>query len=62
MPGCRAVVSAPGISDLATSVRQSDEWGRVTTRIRMGWQHIGFRLYRGNVLLLSPTSLDLEEQ
>ncbi|MER5561179.1 hypothetical protein ABT071_21500 [Streptomyces sp. NPDC002506] len=62
MPGCRAVVCTPGISDLGTDIRRSDEWDRVTAKISMGWQHIGFRPYRDNVLLLSPTSLDLEEQ
>ncbi|MFE4861523.1 hypothetical protein [Streptomyces sp. NPDC056670] len=55
-------MSAPGISDLVTGIRRSDEWDRVTAKISMGWQHIGFRLYRDNVVFLSPTSLDLEEQ
>ncbi|MFF3981077.1 hypothetical protein ACWGNF_09740 [Streptomyces sp. NPDC055808] len=55
-------MSAPGISDLVTGIRRSDEWDRVTAKISMGWQHIGFRPYRDNVVLLSPTSLDLEEQ
>ncbi|MFE0680580.1 hypothetical protein ACFW17_07220 [Streptomyces sp. NPDC058961] len=62
MLGCRAVACAPGISDLGTDIRSSDEWDRVTTKISKGWQHIGFRPYRDNVYLLSPASEDFEER
>ncbi|MFJ4703710.1 hypothetical protein ACIP6I_02450 [Streptomyces anulatus] len=63
MPGCRAVVCSPGISDVSDMrLREPAEWERVTTKIRREWESIGFRRYRGNVLVLSPTSLDLEEQ
>ncbi|MFJ8248471.1 hypothetical protein [Streptomyces sp. NPDC094466] len=63
MPGCRAVVCSPGISDVSDMrLRDRAEWERVTTKIGRGWESIGFRPYRGTVFVLSPTSLDLEEQ
>ncbi|MER5813846.1 hypothetical protein [Streptomyces californicus] len=63
MPGCRAVVCSPGISDLrAQRLRERAEWDRVTGKITRGWEGIGFRPYRDGVLLLSPASLVLEEQ
>ncbi|MFE0055341.1 hypothetical protein [Streptomyces sp. NPDC059003] len=63
MPGCRAVACSPGVSDLsADSLRNEAEWHRVTAKIARGWQRIGFLPYRDNVLVLSPTSLVLEEQ
>lgn len=63
MPGCRAVACSPGVSDLrAHRLRDRSEWDRVTARIARGWKEIGFLLYRDNVYVLSPTSLELEEQ
>ncbi|MFF8657526.1 hypothetical protein [Streptomyces huasconensis] len=62
-PGCRAVVCAPGVSDLsADRLRNEAEWDRVTAKIARGWEQLGFLPYRGNVFVLSPTSLVLEEQ
>ncbi|WP_282697859.1 hypothetical protein [Streptomyces sp. CC208A] len=34
----------------------------MTAKIARGWEHIGFRSYQGTVYLLSPASLELEEQ
>ncbi|MFD3665899.1 hypothetical protein ACFWVF_35730 [Streptomyces sp. NPDC058659] len=34
----------------------------MNAKISQGWERIGFRLYRDNIYLLSPTSLELEEQ
>jgi hypothetical protein len=34
----------------------------VNTKIAQGWQSLGFRLFRDNVYLLSPSSQDFEEQ
>ncbi|AZM56367.1 hypothetical protein DMA15_30420 [Streptomyces sp. WAC 01529] len=63
MPGCRAVACAPGISDMsANRLRSEVEWGRVTAKIARGWEQLGFLPCRGNVFVLSPTSLVLEEQ
>ncbi|MFE0134054.1 hypothetical protein ACFWY6_21190 [Streptomyces sp. NPDC059037] len=63
MPGCRAVACSPGVSDLsAGGLRNEAEWDRVTAKIARGWERIGFLPYRDNVLVLSPTSLVLEEQ
>ncbi|MEV0445802.1 hypothetical protein AB0I84_12345 [Streptomyces spectabilis] len=63
MPGCRAVACSPGVSDLsAHRLRNRSEWDRVTARIARGWEEIGFLSYRDNVYVLSPTSLELEEQ
>ncbi|MER5822136.1 hypothetical protein ABT086_07600 [Streptomyces mirabilis] len=63
MPGCRAIACSPGIADLG-SRRPMDraEWDRVNAKITQGWERIGFRVYRDNVYLLSPSSEDLEEQ
>ncbi|MFD6033642.1 hypothetical protein ACFWHF_03770 [Streptomyces griseoincarnatus] len=60
MAGCRAVACSPGITDLS-SRRLTDrtEWDRVNARIARGWESLGFRPYRDNVYLLSPTSQDL---
>ncbi|WP_405814304.1 hypothetical protein OG241_06895 [Streptomyces sp. NBC_01390] len=63
MAGCRAVACSPGITDLETrSVMDRSEWDRVNAKITQGWERIGFRLYRDNIYLLSPSSQDLEEQ
>ncbi|MEU3299774.1 hypothetical protein ABZ729_08125 [Streptomyces sp. NPDC006678] len=63
MAGCRAVACSPGITDLGSHrLKDRSEWDRVTARIAQGWERIGFRLYRDNIYLLSPTSQDLEEQ
>ncbi|MFI1408733.1 hypothetical protein ACH4Y0_02150 [Streptomyces sp. NPDC020707] len=61
--GCRAVACSPGVTDLSGS-RLTDraEWDRVYAKITQGWERIGFRLYRDNVFLLSPSSQVLEEQ
>lgn len=63
MAGSRAVACSPGITDLGDHhpMGQS-EWDRVNAKITKGWERIGFRLYRDNVYLLSPTSPDIEEQ
>ncbi|MER6465753.1 hypothetical protein ABT278_35535 [Streptomyces sp. NPDC001228] len=54
----------PGAATYAGTDCTSDkaEWDRVNARIASGWENLGFRLYRDNVYLLSPTSQDLEEQ
>ncbi|MFD3907982.1 hypothetical protein HXS80_06350 [Streptomyces sp. CB04723] len=63
MPGCRAVVCSPGISDLSGQrLRERAEWDRVARRIARRWEGLGFRPYRDAVFLLSPASLVLEEQ
>ncbi|MFD4479467.1 hypothetical protein ACFWPU_25580 [Streptomyces sp. NPDC058471] len=63
MSGCRAVACSPGVSDLsARRLQDPSEWDRVTARIARGWEEIGFLSYRDNVYVLSPTSLELEEQ
>ncbi|MEU9735215.1 hypothetical protein [Streptomyces sp. NPDC048002] len=63
MTGCRAIACAPGITDLsARRLTDRSEWDRVNTKIAQGWEAIGFRLYRDNIYLLSPSSQDLEEQ
>ncbi|SEC19794.1 hypothetical protein SAMN05216489_00133 [Streptomyces sp. 3213] len=56
-PGCRAIACSPGVTDITGNrLRDQAEWDRVNAQIRQGWERIGFRLYRDNVLLLSPTS------
>ncbi|MEV7192322.1 hypothetical protein AB0N81_11020 [Streptomyces sp. NPDC093510] len=63
MVGCRAVACSPGITDLGgRHPMDRSEWDRVNAKIAKGWERIGFRLYRDNTYLLSPTSQDLEEQ
>ncbi|MEU2231225.1 hypothetical protein [Streptomyces vietnamensis] len=63
MAGCRAIACSPGVTDLSSDrLRNRTEWNRVTTKIARGWKLIGFRHYQGNVYLLSPASLTLEEQ
>ncbi|MEU8522367.1 hypothetical protein [Streptomyces sp. NPDC048577] len=63
MAGCRAVACSPGVTDLSSDrLRNRAEWERVTAKIARGWERIGFRPFQGNVLLLSPASLELEEQ
>ncbi|MFI9210255.1 hypothetical protein ACIGW7_19220 [Streptomyces sp. NPDC053253] len=63
MAGCRAVACSPGVTDLSSDrLRNRTEWDRVAAKIAKGWARIGFRLYQGNVYLLSPASLELEEQ
>ncbi|AJE81596.1 hypothetical protein SLNWT_1220 [Streptomyces albus] len=63
MAGCRAIACSPGVSDLRSQeLRDRTEWDRVNAKIARGWESLGFRLYRDNVYLLSPTSQDLEEQ
>ncbi|MER6206563.1 hypothetical protein [Streptomyces sp. NPDC001642] len=63
MPGCRAIACSPGVTDVTGNrLRDQAEWDRVNAQIRRGWERMGFRLYRDNVFLLSPTSQVLEEQ
>ncbi|MFF4363465.1 hypothetical protein [Streptomyces sp. NPDC001604] len=63
MPGCRAIACSPGVTDLSSQrLTERSEWDRVNAKIALGWQSLGFRLYRDNVYLLSPASQDLEEQ
>jgi hypothetical protein len=65
IPGCRAVACSPGISDLGLDRQRTldrAEWGRVTARIRTGWERVGFHLYRDNVHLASPADEFLHEQ
>ncbi|MGH1554541.1 hypothetical protein ACRAWF_29265 [Streptomyces sp. L7] len=63
MAGCRAIACSPGVTDITGKrLRDRAEWDRVNAQIRQGWERIGFRLYRDNVFLLSPTSQVLEEQ
>ncbi|MFD5765388.1 hypothetical protein ACFWIN_06150 [Streptomyces sp. NPDC127049] len=63
MAGCRAIACSPGVTDLSSDrLRNQTEFDRVTTKIARGWELIGFRRYQGNVYLLSPASLELEEQ
>lgn len=63
MAGCRAVACSPGVTDLSDDqLKDRAEWDRVNTQIARGWQSIGFRLYRDNIYLLSPASLELEER
>ncbi|WP_424885897.1 hypothetical protein [Streptomyces sp. SAI-126] len=63
MAGCRAIACSPGITDLSAGrLTDRSEWDRVNTKIAHGWEAIGFRLYRDNIYLLSPSSQDLEEQ
>ncbi|MFC9131352.1 hypothetical protein ACFT4A_31550 [Streptomyces sp. NPDC057099] len=63
MAGCRAIACSPGITDLSSQrLTDRSEWDRVNARIAQGWERLGFRPYRDNVYLLSPTSQDLEEQ
>ncbi|MDV9168624.1 hypothetical protein R6V09_00505 [Streptomyces sp. W16] len=63
MAGCRAIACSPGVTDVTGNrLRDQAEWDRVNAQIRRGWERIGFRLYRDNVFLLSPTSQVLEEQ
>lgn len=47
---------------VARRLLDPSEWDRVTARITRGWEEIGFLSYRDNVYVLSPTSLELEEQ
>ncbi|KOG28273.1 MULTISPECIES: hypothetical protein [Streptomyces] len=63
MAGCRAVACSPGVTDLSSDrLRNQVEWDRVNAKTARGWERIGFRLYQGTVYLLSPASLELEEQ
>ncbi|WP_055601364.1 hypothetical protein [Streptomyces aureus] len=63
MAGCRGIACSPGVTDLSSDrLKNRAEFDRVTAKIARGWERIGFRLHRGNVYLLSPTSLQLEEQ
>ncbi|WP_328486006.1 hypothetical protein [Streptomyces zaomyceticus] len=63
MAGCRAVACSPGVTDLSSDrLRNQAEWDRVNAKIARGWERIGFRFYQGTVYLLSPASLELEEQ
>lgn len=62
MAGCRAIACSPGVTDLSDRLRDRTEWDRVTTKIARGWEFIGFRHYQGNIYLVSPASLELEEQ
>ncbi|MFC8269497.1 hypothetical protein ACFUIZ_27835 [Streptomyces cinereoruber] len=63
MAGCLAIACSPGVTDLSSDrLRNQAEWDRVTTKIARGWELVGFRQYQGNVYLLSPASLELEEQ
>ncbi|NEB01928.1 hypothetical protein [Streptomyces sp. SID13726] len=63
MAGCRAVACSPGVTDLSHHrLMDRSEWDRVSAKITRGWERIGFRLYRDNVYVLSPSSQDLEEQ
>ncbi|MGP9017603.1 hypothetical protein ACT1U9_04230 [Streptomyces sp. BR1] len=63
MIGCRAVACSPGVTDLSSQrLTDRSEWDRVNAKIAQGWESLGFRPYRDNVYLLSPTSQDLEEQ
>ncbi|MFF6833267.1 hypothetical protein ACFY84_15530 [Streptomyces sp. NPDC012438] len=63
MAGCRAIACSPGVTDLTSDrLRDKAEWDRVTTKIANAWTGIGFRPYQGTVYLLSPASLELEEQ
>ncbi|MFF0740557.1 hypothetical protein ACFYVL_09155 [Streptomyces sp. NPDC004111] len=63
MPGARAVVCTPGVTDLTGSALcDRAEWDRVTRKITRGWEQLGFRHHQGDVYLLSPASLELEEQ
>ncbi|MFF4859894.1 hypothetical protein ACFY2N_34005 [Streptomyces rubiginosohelvolus] len=62
MAGCRAVACTPGLTDLSSQeLTDRSEWDRVRAKITRGWETLGFRLYRDNVYLLSPTSPDLEQ-
>ncbi|MFG2836089.1 hypothetical protein ACGFZH_11585 [Streptomyces zaomyceticus] len=63
MAGCRGIACSPGVTDLTSDrLRNRAEWDRVNAKIARGWERIGFRLHQGNVFLLSPVSLQLEEQ
>ncbi|WP_435059101.1 hypothetical protein [Streptomyces sp. bgisy060] len=63
MAGCRAIACSPGVTDLSSDrLLSRTEWERVTAKITRGWERIGFLPYEGNVFLLSPASLELEEQ
>ncbi|MFD3580919.1 hypothetical protein [Streptomyces sp. NPDC058683] len=63
MDGCRAIACSPGITDLSSQrLTDRSEWDRVNAKIIQGWESLGFRLYRDNVYLLSPSSQYLEDQ
>ncbi|MFB6525396.1 hypothetical protein [Streptomyces sp. NPDC056399] len=63
MAGCRGIACSPGVTDLSSDhLRNQAEFDRVTAKVARGWERIGFRLHRGNVYLVSPASLQLEEQ
>ncbi|MFI6421918.1 hypothetical protein ACIBG6_31480 [Streptomyces sp. NPDC050842] len=63
MAGCRAVACSPGVTDLSSDrLRNRAEWDRVNAKIARGGERIGFRSYTGTVYLLSPASLELEDQ
>ncbi|MFF8918945.1 hypothetical protein ACF08M_38000 [Streptomyces sp. NPDC015032] len=63
MPGCRAIVCSPGVTDLTGArLRDQAEWERVTAKITRGWEGLGFRHHQGTVYLLSPASEVLEAQ
>ncbi|SCK26887.1 hypothetical protein YUYDRAFT_02972 [Streptomyces sp. ScaeMP-e48] len=62
MAGCRAVACSPGVTDLSSQkLTDRSEWNRVKAKITRGWESLGFRLFRDNVYLLSPTSPELEQ-
>ncbi|MFK0156472.1 hypothetical protein ACIQVK_30925 [Streptomyces sp. NPDC090493] len=63
MAGCRAISCSPGVTDFSNhQLTDRSEWDRVNTKITQGWERIGFRMYRDNVYLLSPSSQYLEDQ
>ncbi|MFK4222193.1 hypothetical protein [Streptomyces sp. NPDC019890] len=63
MAGCRAIACSPGVTDLGSQcLKDRSEWDRVNAKIAQGCERLGFRLYRDNIYLLSPSSQDLEEQ
>ncbi|MFE3182811.1 hypothetical protein ACFXKR_18350 [Streptomyces violascens] len=61
-PGCRAVACSPGLSDIDQPPLDRAEWDRVAARVRAGWERVGFRPYKDNILLASPADEVLEEQ
>ncbi|MER7851410.1 hypothetical protein ABTZ98_02475 [Streptomyces bacillaris] len=62
MAGCRAVACSPGVTDLSSQkLTDRSEWDRVNAKITRGWENLGFRLFRDDAYLLSPTSPDLEQ-
>ncbi|MFI0119885.1 hypothetical protein [Streptomyces globisporus] len=62
MADCRAVACSPGVTDLSSpQLTDRSEWDRLNAKSARGWESLGFRLYRDDVYLLSPTSPDLEQ-